>query len=292
MLQDPIGDLVFFPAACEMEVTWASQAAASARVIIVSGRGRHTASIVDAVRERQVVTYLWEGKQNLRTPPMEEFADGQTISPAQLDQPWLDSIGRDLAELVERIDHFPSTPRSKNRRGLAAPSMRTMVLQNAIQKYIESRPQHPTWNKDLLLLANRYGWPAWAVECLPCLYISLGDQPGGLSEAFVWCQIYDHIPEGTEHTIIHRLCRGQFYLVRLDKDAAAIVRDIAPVFEYIRQEKEFSSWSERLCVAVEYASLQHEKDLLLGSERVMESSRVHVNLLRAAHVAQPPGSTG
>jgi len=286
MIGDPVGDLAFFPAAHESEVESAALAAESARVFIVRADGRHASAVADAGRQRQTAVYFMIADDDLRVAPTASPED-EELSPPRLDQPWLNDVGRELAELAERLADLPEAGRGSYGHYQRPFVTRSKTFRDAIRECVNSVPQHLSWDEDLVFLADRHRWPAWAVECLPRLYVPLGEPAGRTVSALLSHHIYHTLLSRDVSAVVRELCGGRFYLVRVERDAAVFVEDVAPDFESFLQKRESSSENELLCAAVNIASVHHEKYINEGDARQRVSSRVHEHLLREARAPAP-----
>jgi hypothetical protein len=80
-------------------------------------------------------------------------------SPSKRGEPFLDAIGEALKNMAIALENNPNC-RSEFR--------------NLVRKVKETYPDWPNWDRDLILLADRYAFPVWAVECLPRLFFVVG----------------------------------------------------------------------------------------------------------------------
>jgi hypothetical protein len=297
MIEDPIGDIFFFPAAREAEVAAADLATASARAIFVKAGGEHADAVADVGRKQQTAVYFWIERGDLSAPPVGELPGGAGAALPRLEQPWFDNFGRELRELSARLEALPN-PSDNGVHHRRLTFTRTKIFRSLLDECRSREQEHSAWDEDrwhedLVLLADRHQWPAWAVGSLPRLWVPLGERAGQTANALLWHHIYNTIPPDYKSEVVQVLCSGQFYMVRMSDEAAALVRHVTLVYESIMREREFSSPSELLCSAVEFANTQHERDFRMQNERLRVSSWVHHELLRVANAfPSHHGSTG
>jgi hypothetical protein len=155
--------------------------------------------------------------------------DGIILMPEAADkrgEPALDAIGKALKAMSKHLEQ------EHDRR----PRFR-LLLERVLNTY----PGRPTWNIDLVMRAHKKRWNAWAVECLPSLYISCGSVPQGRESAVVWCQILDCVPVGYDYEITEELCNGLVKQVNVTGATVKLIESIAPTFERNRVNNPFPS---------------------------------------------------
>jgi len=163
----------------------------------------------------------------------------------------LDQIGDDYTELDERwglLSEFVAVgerlaahacnpvyaaPRSSKYR------QRRSEMREAITNARYRHPSITSW--DLIVLADHYPWPAWAIECLPELYLPLEKFPDGSERALLWRKYRFILKDKYEHQIIDNLCKEIIYKVLMPKETAEYVHLLVDAIEPARQDHPFPS---------------------------------------------------
>lgn len=118
---------------------------------------------------------------------------------------------------------------------------RRHVFLSLIMKSVEAYPGRPSWSFDLVMQADEKQWPAWAVECIPNLYIPLEQVTGEKNRALIWHYILACVPRSYEYEVINQLCKGHVLEIRLSEQTALFIDYIAPYFERVRLRNQFPS---------------------------------------------------
>jgi hypothetical protein len=139
--------------------------------------------------------------------------------------PPLEGIGKLLRAESERLEL------DRNRR----PEFRSRV-----SMIVEAYPGYAYWDRDLVLRADRYHWPPWAVECVPSLHIPVGREDQ-TKTALVWHYILACLPKSYEYKVLAELCGGHILEVRMSQQASSFVQLIAPTFEQRRLGNPYAS---------------------------------------------------
>jgi hypothetical protein len=128
-------------------------------------------------------------------------------------------------------------------------------LRTAIDSAIKSEPTRFTWNVDLIRMADKNGWPIWAVECLPSLFIPQHTQPDGTESLIIWSHIFDCLPNKSNSEIIAKYCRGRVLWVRIDMVTSQFLKSIAPMLEEARISNPYPT--DRAMIAVVADAVTH-----------------------------------
>lgn len=118
---------------------------------------------------------------------------------------------------------------------------RRPIFLSLIMKAVEAYPGRPSWSYDLVMQADEKLWPAWAVECIPNLYIPLEQVTGEKNRALIWHYILACVPRSYNYEILKQVCNGHVLETRLSEQAAMFVEYIAPYFERVRIGNQFPS---------------------------------------------------
>jgi hypothetical protein len=118
---------------------------------------------------------------------------------------------------------------------------RRPIFSSHIKTAVEAYPGRPTWSADLIMQANEKQWPAWAVECIPNLYIPLEQVTGEKNRTLIWHYILACVPCSYKYEILDHLCKGHVLDTRLSDQTALFVEYIAPYFERVRIGNQFPS---------------------------------------------------
>jgi hypothetical protein len=145
-------------------------------------------------------------------------------------------------------------------------------FRSLLDEALETYPGWDTFDKDILDLAHRYGWPEWAVECAPCLFILTG--PGN---ALVWNRMVASIPQKLHFDIRRELCNGVVLEIRLN-GAYDFVSKFAPIVERYRKS-EFTSGSGAMQGAVVDSLMQAKRENVVDARLIEEA---HFQFLHAA----------
>jgi hypothetical protein len=184
---------------------------------------------------------VWEDMLNGRTDdflPGDEYDGFNGIifmpsSKAGLGEPALNEIGDALQSMTEHLGL------DKERRP---------IFSSLIKKAVEAYPGRPSWSVDLIMQANEKQWPAWAVECIPNLFIPLERGSEEDNRALIWHYIIACVPDSYQYSVLNPLCNGHVLHVRFSAQTATFIEYIAPFFERVRIGNQFPS--ERSMVGV------------------------------------------
>jgi hypothetical protein len=129
-----------------------------------------------------------------------------------------------------------------------------------------------SWNVNLIRLADQNDWPAWAVQCLPSLFIPLGHSGQGKETLLAWRYILELCPDPFEPRVLREYCGGQIVEAEIGADTCKFLRWIAPELELRRLNNPFSSETSMLGAVIQGISsleLQNtaEVRLLIDSHR-------------------------
>jgi hypothetical protein len=225
-----VGDIVFFPAVEEAEVSFAAEFQGRARAIVVDYRDTDahrvstTKSLVEAALGARLNIYLWLGRQLLMecaamtdldsTPDsIDAIADAGDEFISEGAESSLVQIGGTLKDLSDHLsDEFD----------------RRFIFRSYLEQILEAYPQRPTWDRDLIMLAHDYQWPAWAIESLPKFYVV---EKGATERdrALVWASILDCVPEN--YTRLGELCNGEFVEIEMSAEVRRFIEMVVHTFE-------------------------------------------------------------
>ncbi|MFN7961902.1 MAG: hypothetical protein U0002_11575 [Thermoanaerobaculia bacterium] len=136
-------------------------------------------------------------------------------------QPDLEALGYGLRLIADRYRDRPD--RRESFRALVANTCQAVF--NVAQPDLE-----------MLLVAHRQSWPAWATECLPRLFFWTGND-----EAILWHYAFALLPSQAAVECLEVLCDGQAVRVHVPSEARALVETIAQVLEATRSSNPFAS---------------------------------------------------
>jgi hypothetical protein len=201
------------------------------------------AALSAALASNQVDERLWpewqdllQGKPGRFLPghPYDGF-DGALWMPAgphQLAKPNLPALGKALRLMASHLE----TDRQRRQE-----------FQKLIERVIETYPDHPGWDEDLIRLADRESFPVWAVECLPRLSVDLGKVENGLRAFLLWLPFVlflKGVREKESGGVLRQsklLCSGVIAEVQLNDNLRQRLREISPDFEKPRLSLPFPS---------------------------------------------------
>jgi hypothetical protein len=247
------GDLIFFPAAERCEEARAAGFRRRARAVLVHAEGAFAENVSKAAEAVGLTVCLWPGEPKaggVAAP------SGVVASAVGIDDALVGEVGAALTEMAAYLrDDFA----------------RRQYLRAEIVRKVGEYPEHTRWGEALVLQAHKHGWEEWAVDCLPALYVPLGDADGG-PKALAWHYVVKCVPERHAPRVLEELCGGVFLLVEAGEKADGYMRMGAGIFE--EQLRNFPYLSERSFKdgAVNNALLYIE--LALGNEDEEASRRV------------------
>ncbi|HYH86170.1 MAG TPA: hypothetical protein VEX60_12005 [Pyrinomonadaceae bacterium] len=155
--------------------------------------------------------------------------DGITFMPpseAAPDEPALDEIGNALKTVA---------------RNLSQEHDRRAEFKAFVKTVTDTYPGRPTWAVDLVQIADKNRWPAWAVECLPSLCIRLKGLPDERICYLAWHYILACIPKSYDYEVVLGLCGNHVLRTYVTEETSFFIEAIAPVIEHARLENPFPS---------------------------------------------------
>jgi hypothetical protein len=191
------------------------------------------AALSAALASNQIDHRLWPEWQELlrgkpgtflRGHPNDGF-DGALWMPTsagQLGKPNLPVIGKALKLMAGHLED------DRQRR---------QEFQRLIRRVLETYPEYPSWDEELIRLADRENFPVWAVECLPCLSVDLGRVESGLQIYLLWNPLVLFLggiaclDEGGVLQESGLLCSGVIAEVGLGETLRQRLLEISPDFE-------------------------------------------------------------
>lgn len=201
------------------------------------------AALSAALASNQIDERLWPEWRDLLRGKPERFLPGHPYDgfdgalwmpagPDQLDKPNLPVLGKALKLMAGQLE---------------AIRQRRQKFQKLVRRVLDTYPAHPSWNVDLIRLADRESFPVWAVECLPSLSVALGKAENGVKGYLLWFPFVLFLKGVTErepHGIFHQsrnLCSGMIAEVRLNDPLRQRLREISSDLERPRLDLPFPS---------------------------------------------------
>lgn len=157
--------------------------------------------------------------------------DGITLMPgsdSEPEEPALDEIGGALKAVARNLSH------ERDRR---------IEFKAFLKDVTDTYPGRRTWALDLVLLADKRHWPAWAVECLPSLCIRLERSTDERMCYFAWHYILACVPKSYKYEVVSSLCGNHVLETYVSEETSFFIELIAPVIERARLENPFVSYS-------------------------------------------------
>ena len=227
-----VGDIVFFPAVEQAEVLSVAQFQGRARAIVIDYRDTDEQrvstikALVKAALGTRLNVYLWLGRQLLKecgaltdldsTPDSDEaIAEAVDDIINEGFESSLVEIGITLKDLADHlVDEFD----------------RRFIFRSYLEQILEAFPERPTWDRDLIMLAHDYQWPAWAIESLPKFYV-VEKEAAERDRALVWVSILNCVPESYGYTRLSKLCKGEFVQIEMSAEAKGFIEMVVHTFE-------------------------------------------------------------
>jgi len=152
--------------------------------------------------------------------------DGVSFLPAaEPGEPPLDEIGAALKALSVHLHDEPD---------------RRVEFKAYLDRVLSRYPGRPSWNEELVRLADSHEWPDWAVVSLPSLCVRLDRTARGGRQLFLW-EIYLPLVKefgnefGFEPEIVAALCERKVFQLRVPEEAANYIAPFTTVLEQRRQ---------------------------------------------------------
>jgi len=227
-------DVAFFAAAREDETELAALLRQRARVVVVDPQGAHQKAVVAAATAAQLSTFAWREPAGI----LEEQpgAGGPATAAAKSSAgPDFAVVGVALKSATEYLEQ------EKDRR---------QRLRSVFETLKRRHPGASDLDESLVREADRSGWPEWAIECLPRLYLPLPGSGAGGQRALVWRYILDCLPESLRYDTNGELCGGQVRDITMPADTVVEVERIVPVFERHRCDNPYPSKRSTLGVVI------------------------------------------
>lgn len=149
--------------------------------------------------------------------------------------PCLNAIGCGLEAMARYLE------RERDRR---------IAYRNLLGRVVQTYPGRPTWDADLIQLADEYRLPGWAIECLPSLCVCL-KRSEGQDTFYLWHFILACIPESFDYHVLVKRCFGQVVEAQIPPNTAEFVESVAPLFEQRRLSNPFPSERSTIGVALD-----------------------------------------
>lgn len=194
------------------------------------------AALRDALVENQIDSRLWNvWRAMLAGDPLVPLVGGQDVgfrglrlmppSPDRLGHPAIDEIGAGLGIIAEKLTDIPG---------------RRVEFRKRIASLERTYPGHLSWSRDLILAADRNGWPAWAVTCISSLFEPAEVGTSNQETWFVWRIICLVLPMITANCT-GELCKGEVLQVCMSPDLIKDVDEIVRNIEDLRLKNPFDS---------------------------------------------------
>jgi hypothetical protein len=167
--------------------------------------------------------------QRLRGTPYDAF-DGLLLMPTGEDlteREWVGVVGEALAEFARQFEQSKVDARER---------FRELVIRTG-----EARLNPPSLERDLILAADQFDWPIWAVECLPNLYIAESVSEWGDERALMWSRMVFLLPDHKQVQRVRTLCHGVVLEAILSATASRYAHLIATEVEPLRLQNPYFS---------------------------------------------------
>jgi len=165
-------------------------------------------------------------------------------------------------------------------RNLQAEPERRLEFATYVNEIVSTYPGRPSWAPDLVIVADKAKWPAWAVECLPDLCIRTEEEKDGRVCYLVWHYILACVPKRLDYDVVSGLCRNHILKTFVTQETSFFIETIAPVIEEARLKNPFASESSTHgVVAGVMTDLELQASHLFDSETAEELREARRNLL-------------
>jgi hypothetical protein len=174
----------------------------------------------------------------------EDGVEAVLLMPPSIEQqgePALDAIGAALHAVTQQVEgQTQQVERHEERPASFLPF---------VNRVLSTYPGRPTWSADLIRMANGHYWPAWAVMCLPDLFVEAGEDRSTrhANEYYLW-EIFLPILEDlkvshaqVDYTIVEEMCKVTLpqtqkrvpliYHVAVSDEALSYLMEIVPRVE-------------------------------------------------------------
>ena len=239
-----ISDLVFFPGLEDNESVRVTSLTNLARAVLVDSRNPHSNAIVQ-VGNHTLTFYKWSGKYTVSQYHKGEVAEDLVAQDKRL-EPDLNEIGKTLKEMAQQLEREPDS---------------RVEFRARILKVLDTYPGRKTLNEDLVRQADSHGWPGWAVESMPQLFIPIESPTGTQGKALVWHFILQCVPEDYPYEIKAELCAKQFLEIEMGEETANFLEFIAPFFEENLRLIPHADPGSQSIIAVNEAMLDVEREI-------------------------------
>lgn len=210
-----VPDLIFFPSASDEEIERVRHFQGRAHALLIDNRSPRWKTIGDTAYQAELTFFLWSGDNKVAVPRAsdeERPAEPVQAKPSAGEtQPDLDELGGELRELAAELANTV-TRRQRFR----------FSLRDLMARY----PSHLRWHEDLARLADEHHWPAWAVQCLPELFIPLPAPSARQKAAVVWKYLGDCLNDPRSHEV-GTLCDGELRKVIISPEDAEFLTEIS-----------------------------------------------------------------
>lgn len=211
------GDLVFFSAMEEVELTYAPAFRQRARALISYGSGPHYESLARVAAQETLPLYSWV-KGNTLSVFNAVAGPELTAAPAEREQDEAQrvQVGQMLKDMAEHLENeYDRRPR----------------FRGELAKVMETYPGRPNWQQDFVELGHQYQWPLWTVESLPFVYVPLEPAPDGRQGVLIWSRALDCAPEALQYEVTAKLWHEEFFKIYMPEETARVILTIAEIFQ-------------------------------------------------------------
>jgi hypothetical protein len=103
----------------------------------------------------------------------------------------------------------------------------------------DTYPGRPSFERELMYLADKFRWPVWAVECLRLFYLERDPAGVGRSALTTWSPIAEFLRELADVEVLERLCQGTVVKVSF---AAAMTDAFAAIASETDEMRMLNPW--------------------------------------------------
>jgi hypothetical protein len=235
-----VGDIVFFSASEEAEVSTADTFRQRARALVLDHRDRSQdrnpirVSLVHVALDAGLNVYLWFGHKLAKCSAVADLdataecaeAMENSASVEGLDRDDFVQIGNTLKDLAGHLEEEFD---------------RRFIFRSFLEKILETYAEYSTLDRDLVLIADEYQLPKWAVESLPSMYIPAKESQAGNDRALVWRRVLDCVPQHYEYQRLRELCGGEFIDLEISTVTLRLIGLVSNIFESHLMHLPFSS---------------------------------------------------
>ena len=187
---------------------------------MIDKRGQRFENLIREKRSVDVSIHTWEG-QIFLNEGREEFTP-------EVNDDFLRNIGESLLENAKYLENDYL--------------YRRYYFRSYLEEIFLSYPFHTTWANDFIILADKYSWPTWTIQCLPKLYVPLTLDSEDRQIVLAWQYLLDCIPSNLDFQITDRLCNKEICRANLNQLVAKIVAEISGILH--KELRPHQQWSD------------------------------------------------